>query len=221
MKLPVRQFAILAALVAITFTPATVRAVGGGDTATAPTPATAAAGPGELAPSDHWQSRAWQVKMPLALCEALYRGNPQLLHGHPLSDVTCTATETMSLGPSQQFVTPDGGTYYVEPVNMELCSGNFGGCSDWKNDVNGQAQWNGSYVYQFGTPSCTPTNYWPFSQSITWCGTANNGGQGSGYISMGDNFTVYPAIGSCNAYQRVNVALNGHESPGGSSTGGC
>lgn len=218
MKLQVRWIRLFGALAAIALAPVSAQAAGGG---TSPAATTAFSGPGELSPSDHWQSRTWQITMPVALCNVIYRGNPQLLRGHPLSEVTCTATETMSLGPSQEFITPDGGTYYVEPVNMELCSGDFGGCGDWKNDVNGKAQYNGSYVYQYGNPSCTPTSYWPFSQTVTWCGTANNGGQGSGYISMGDNFTVYPAIGSCNAYQRVDIALNGRESPGGSSTGGC
>lgn len=221
MKRQVRWIRFSLAARAIALAPVGVHAAGVGNSDSSPTATMLVSGPGELAPSDHWQTRTWQIKMPMTLCDAMYRGNPQLLRGHPVSDVTCTATETMSLGPSQQVIAPDGGTYYVEPVNMELCSGDFGGCGDWKNDVNGKAQYNGSYVYQYGTPSCTPTSYWPFSQTITWCGTANNGGQGSGYISMGDNFTVYPAIGSCNAYQRVDVALNGHESAGGSSAGGC
>lgn len=60
MKFQLRHFAFLTVLGAITFMPAAVHAEAGGNPGVTPAPSAASTGPGELSPSDHWQSRTWQ-----------------------------------------------------------------------------------------------------------------------------------------------------------------
>lgn len=181
--------------------------------------------PGIIPASNTVQTRVYIVPAPATVCDMTYRAHPEYLRDHPeLASIPCTIKEIVTahsaVASSASSAFPDiiycngapvGPTNYcTEGYDYQTCSNTFGGCKNWSNEVYGVAQYNFSYVYIYGSVSCNPTSYWPYSQSIYWCGVSNNGGQGSGYMTVGDDWHVYALGQTCTFYQRLQIYTNGN-----------
>lgn len=203
-----------------------------------------------MSPSNVTQVKTILVPAPQNMCTRFYQAHPDLTVAQPgLALAPCQleihvtlglARDTGSTTPLQtgrllgvwkvhhartafftdSCINPDC-SYLIDSVGIYTCSSWFGGCGNWKNTVTWSYEYNGNYIYLYGpSPKCTSESYTPYSQNITYCGASNNGGQGSGYMNFGDNWTVNGYGGSCTLYQRQPIDTYGNLlTPSAGSTG--
>ncbi len=185
------------------------------------------------------QSHTWTVPVPQAECTSFYAAHPALAAANPsAASAPCAHTETLTIKPTDPtkitgpasatrrmhdsshgffrpkvFVCPGAETpdfYCLEDLTLQACSNTPGGCNNRANTTYWTAQYNGHYVYVYGAVHAYSTSYWPYSQTITWTGTWNNGGQNSSYMNGGDDYTVDEFGQTFKNWHRINVGSGGN-----------
>jgi hypothetical protein len=189
-----------------------------------------------LSPTDVVQTKTVSEAAPQFICDQYNRLHPAWVAAHPnAAAAPCQYSVTVTLGPAQStgstvpmsgsrlVASPShfrpmacinaGCSYDVSWINITACSHRGGGCGNFSSTVHVQYQYNGNYVYLWGSmdadsnPGCYGTDYYPYSHSFYWCGVADNGS--TSYSSFGSNWHEYAWGDTCNYQQRIAAYPSG------------